>query len=112
SWTNLLADEYELYDAGAGIIKIYTHFTEGARLRFSFTAGYKIDFANAGAATHTLPFDLSDLAERLAIKLFKKRESEGKTTEAYEGGSVTWSELLDEQDKEIIARYRRLAPFV
>lgn len=115
NWTNFIADQFELLEDGkSGIVKIYGSAPKGANiLRFTYTAGYLIDFDNVGDTTkHTLPLDLTDLAERLAIKLFKKRDAEGKASESYQGGSVTWNELLDDVDKQMIARYRRLAPFV
>jgi len=115
SWTGYTADEFELAEDGkSGIVKIYGRAPKGTNtLRFTYTAGYLIDFDNVGDTTkHTLPLDLSDLAERLAVKLFKKRDAEGKATESYEGGSVTWNELLDEVDRQILARYRRLPAFV
>lgn len=115
SWTGYTADEFELVEDGkSGIVKIYGNAPKGTNtLRFIYTAGYLIDFDNVGDTTkHTLPLDLSDFAERLVVKLFKKRDAEGKATESYEGGSVTWNELLDEVDKQILARYRRLPTFV
>lgn len=114
NWTNFTTDDYELLEDGeSGIIKVYGGLLRGInQVRASYTAGYKIDFPNAGSTTHTLPLDLSDLAERLVIKLFKKRESEGRASESLAGGAVNWKELLDEVDKQIIARYRRLPTFV
>lgn len=115
SWTGYIADQFELLEDGkSGIVKIYGHAPKGNNaLRFTYDAGYLIDFDNVGDITkHTLPLDLTDLAERLAVKLFKKRDAEGKASESYEGGSVSWNEMLDEVDKQILARYRRLAPFV
>lgn len=113
SWTNFVADDYELLEDGkSGIIRVYGGIPRGVNtIRATYTAGYKIDFPNAGSATHTLPFDLSDLCERLTIKFMKKREAEGRQTETYEGGNVTWKELLDESDKAVLNRYRRL-PFI
>lgn len=114
NWTNFIADDYELLEDGkSGIIRVYS-LPRGANVaRFTYTAGYKIDFASIGnSALHTLPVDLSDLCERLAVKLFKRRESEGKQSEAFEGGNVTWQGLLNEEDKLTINRYKRPAPFV
>lgn len=115
NWTNFIVDEYELLEDGkSGLVRIYGGVPYGTNaVRFTYDAGYLINFANAGDnSTHTLPADLTDLAERLITKLFKKRESEGKAVESFEGGSVTWRELLDESDQAIIARYRRLPAFV
>lgn len=111
SWTNFLADEYELVgDGTSGIVKIYGGIRSGINtVRFTYTAGYKIDFDNpANPANHTLPFDITDLVERLTVRLFKRRESEGKQTEGFEGSSITWASLIDESDREVINRYRRV----
>lgn len=114
SWTNFLANNFELVEDGTtGIIAVYGGVTSGInQVRATYDAGYLIDFANAGSATHTLPFDLSDLCERLVTKLYKRKESEGRQQEAYEGGSVSWKSLLDEEDKETIARHTRPPQFV
>ncbi len=119
NWTSFPVDNYELLQDGAsGIIRVYgglsgnLMFSGINSIRATYTAGYLIDFANAGTATHTLPFDLTDLCERLTIKMFKKREGEGRASESYEGGSVTWKDLLDEADKMTIGRYRRNPQFI
>lgn len=115
NWTNFIADDYELMEDGkSGIIKVYGGLVRGInQVRVSYTAGYKIDFSNAGDTTlHTLPHDLADLADRLVIKLFKKRESEGRSSESFQGSLVNWKELLDTVDQQLIARYRRLPQFV
>lgn len=113
AWTNFIADNYELLEGGeSGIIKVYGGLPYGVnQVRVTYDAGYLIDFANAGTATHTLPFDLSDLCERLTVKLYKRKESEGKLNESFDGGSVTWKALLDDEDKMTIAKYRRDPPF-
>lgn len=113
SWTNFIADDYELLEDGkSGIVRVYSLPAGTNVIRATYTAGYKIDFPNAGSATHTLPFDISDLCEKLAVKEFKKRDAEGKSSEAFEGGTTNWKELLDEADKLVIGRHRRPAPFV
>ncbi len=114
NWTNFAADDWELLEDGkSGIIKFYGGITRGVNvIRVTYTAGYKIDFPNAGSATHTLPADLSDLAERIVVRVFEKRKAEGKETESFEGGTVSWAPLLDETDRAIIARHRRLPQFV
>lgn len=113
SWTNLLADEWEIENRIAGIIRIYTRFAKGTRLRLTYKAGYKINFANAGdSLSHTLPHDISDLAERLVTRWFKRREAEGKASDSFEGGTVSWSQELTKEDKETIGRYRREPSFV
>jgi hypothetical protein len=113
NWTNFIVDDYELLEDGkSGIVRIYNLPTGINVVRATYTAGYKIDFANAGSQAHTLPFDISDLCERLVVKEFKKRDAEGKASESFEGGTTNWRELLEEADKLIINRYRRPAPFV
>lgn len=115
SWTAFTTDDYELVGNGeSGLIRIYSGIPRGVNaLRATYTAGYKIDFtAPTNTSLHTLPFDLSDLAERMVVKRFKRRESEGKSTETFDGATVTWEGILDAADKEIIARYGRLPTFI
>ena len=119
NYTAFIRDNYELLEAGkSGIIKIFGGVPRGIdSIRATYTAGYKINFANAGDAgdttpTHTLPADLSDLCERLVVRWFKKRDQAGKESQAFEGGTITWKDLLDSEDRDTIARYVRLAPFV
>ncbi|QQR82463.1 hypothetical protein IPJ70_04275 [Candidatus Campbellbacteria bacterium] len=111
NWTDFMADDWELLDDGAsGIIEFHNAFVHGINnIRIAYTAGYKINFTNYGDGnTHNLPADLTDLTERLAIKLFKRREAEGKAREDFNGGSITWKDLLNPEDTETINKYRRV----
>ena len=115
SWTNFIADEYELLEDGkSGLIRVYRYLPRGVNvIRTTYTAGYKINFANFGDnSTHTLPADISDLAERLVIRFFKRREHVGKVSESFEGGNLTWKDLLDNEDLDTIARYTRMPVLV
>lgn len=111
NWTEFVSDDWELMEDGAsGIIQIYGAFAQGLNsIRATYTAGYKINFANYGDnSTHTLPADVSDLAERMVVKLFKKREAEGKQREDFNGGTVIWKEILSPEDEMTMAKYRRV----
>lgn len=114
AWTSFNADDYELLEDGkSGIIKVYGLIRGVNAVRASYTAGYKISFNDAGDATkHTLPADLSDLCERLVIRWFKRRESEGKASESFESSNVNWKDSLNEEDKAILERYMKLPVFV
>lgn len=116
NWTSFATDDWELSEDGkSGLLRIWGLSGGINAIRVSYTAGYKIDFPNAGetsSVTHNLPFDLSDLAERLTVKIFKRREHEGKASEGFEGTTITWKDLLDDIDKQVISRYKRLPTFV
>mgnify|MGYP001572886535 CR=1 FL=1 len=78
-------------------------------IRISYAAGYKIDFGHeTDAAKHNLPFDVSALAERLAVKEFKRREDVGKSGETVGDATVNYFDHLEEEDKAVLARYKRL----
>lgn len=114
-WTDFITDDYELLEGGeSGIVKFYGGVVRGINaVRFTYTAGYKINFANAGDnSTHTLPADLTDLAERLVTRWFKRRESEGRLNDAFEGATINWAQELTAEDKETIAKYHRSPAFV
>ena len=120
NYTSLSTDQYELLENGqTGLIQLYGMIFGNVVnvLKVTYTAGYKINFSNAGDAgdatpTHTLPADLTDLAERLVVRWWKRRELGGKLSEGLQGGSIQWKDLLDSEDVETINRYRRPPAFV
>ena len=115
SWTSFLASEYEVAgDGGSGLVRVYGGVPRGTNaVRATYVAGYLIDFDNPNDSTkHTLPFEISDLCERLVAKRFKRRKKEGQQSSSFEGSTVTWADLLDEADRGIISRYRRMPEFV
>lgn len=115
SWTGFTTDQFEISgDGSAGLVRVYGTVPFGTNsVRATYIAGYLIDFtAITDITKHTLPDDLSDICERIATKLWKRREAEGKTQESFESSSVSWGELLDSNDKEILDQYKRLPEFV
>lgn len=112
-WTSYGADDYELCEDGkTGLVRVYGAIPYGTnKIRATYVAGYLIDFANAGTATHTLPADLTDVAERMIAKVFKRRENEGKESESFDGGNVVWEKYLSDDDKVILAKYKRVPQF-
>ena len=114
NYTDFNTDDWEIMNDGEeGLIQVYGLFRQINAVRISYVAGYLIDFKNAGDSTlHTLPFDLSDLAERLVIKRFKRREQEGRVSEAFDGATVAWESFLTEDDKMTLGSYERVPEFV
>ena len=114
NYTDFNDNDWEIVNDGAsGMIRVHGLSQDINFCRITYVGGYLIDFANAGSPTaHTLPADISDLAERLTIKIFKKREHEGKSSESFNGANVTWEKVLTEDDKEILSRYQRVPEFI
>jgi hypothetical protein len=111
SWTNFPPVEYELVgDGSSGLIRIYGGVLRGTNnIQASYTAGYKIDFDHETDPTkHNLPFDLTNLCERVVVKEFKKRESIGKLREAAAEAMVIWFEKLEPEDQLTLDRYCRV----
>lgn len=116
TWTNYTVNDFELVGDGlSGMVKFYTYLNQGLvqginTIRVaSYTAGYKIDFKNAGdVSLHNLPSEVSELAEKLVIKFFQRRLHPGKSTESFNGSSITWSKELDPEDNETLKQYRRI----
>ncbi|MDQ3158804.1 MAG: hypothetical protein M3P98_01545 [bacterium] len=114
TWTAYNAtNDYELIEDGkSGIVKMYAGLPKGENtIKVTYTAGYLIDWANFGSSTHTLPADLSDLCERLVVRIFKRRDAEGKSQEGFESNAITWATELTKEDKMTLAKYKRFAPF-
>jgi len=113
AWTDLLGSEYEVEDGlgyeNNGIVRVYGGVSGTNTLRFTYTGGYLINFAAEDTpASHNLPWELTDLCERLTLALFNKRTDDGKSQMSSQEVSITWSTLLtDPLDKRIIQRYQR-----
>ncbi len=111
SWTTLLADFWEtVEDGSSGCLAIYSSLPWGTNnLRVTYVAGYLIDFANQIDPTkHTLPFTLSDLCERMVVAAFKKRPSEGLSSEQVQEYSRAYREnSMSEEDNKMLADFRR-----
>lgn len=109
AWTDFIVSQYELVTSERvpRRIRIYNYVYGGTNnLRFTYTAGYKIDFTNPADATkHTLPFDISDVCERMVVWAFKKRDAEGKSSEGAQEASVSWLSGMSQDDKDILADY-------
>lgn len=112
TWTAWSADEYELIEMGndeSNAVRVYGGVPHGTNtVRCTYTGGYKIDFANAGDPDlHTLPFDLTDVCERIVVTAFRRRNSEGKIREASESSSVDWAAGMTKEDRAVLDRYSR-----
>jgi len=108
SWVTMSAENYTV-DVQTGIIHFAGTIPGGiANISVTYVAGYLVDFTDEfNNAVHTLPYELSDLCDRLVSKMLKRRESEGKTTETFNGSTITWGSLLEDADKTMLANYKR-----
>lgn len=109
NWTAYIADNYEL-EGTSGLVRVYGGVPSGTNnIRATYTAGYKINFADpSDSAAHTLPHDLSDMCERLASRLFKRRDHEAEQSQTNEGNTIQWADVLKDEDKMILNKYKRL----
>lgn len=110
-WTDMPLTNWELHRNGTtGLIRVYGGLYQGTNnLRVTYVAGYKINWANQYDRTkHTLPLDLTALCERMVIKMFKRRESYGKISEAAgEGVSTNWRDAVEVEDQQVLDNYSR-----
>jgi uncharacterized phiE125 gp8 family phage protein len=109
NWVAYQVDNYLLYGK-EGFIRFYSQlpFIQQG-LRFTYTAGYLIDFTNEGNTTlHTLPFDIAMVATELVAKMHDNKKSQGVTSMTTEGQSVTFASAADfitPAHKSIIGSY-------
>lgn len=108
TWFEFQDDSYEILK-DRGILMNDGELPKDFRnIRVTYDAGYKIDFDNFDdSSKHELPFDLSDLAERLVVRRFKQREMGGFSSTQQQGSSIELKSNLDPMDKEILANYMR-----
>lgn len=119
NWTSFIVDQFELINpqqdiAGniyypSGIIRIYGYIPMlyNNMTRVTYTAGYLIDFENAGnPAYHTLPADLSRLADNLVVRWFKRRDFAGMNSKTLDSSTINFRDKLDQDDQAVIGQYR------
>lgn len=84
---------------------------------FTFAAGraptstIAVDFLTSSEAEEgaiSLPADLVEVAEAAAIRIFKRRDSEGRTSEGFQESQITWAKgVFTEEDQATLRAYRR-----
>lgn len=106
AWVSYSVNDYDVMPNGVIKVSLPSGYQN---VRVTYTAGYKIDFTNQyDGSKHTLPFDLSNLAEKMVIKLMKKRESEGKSQETLRDSTINWGSFIDSEDQIVINHYKRI----
>ena len=119
NWTSFITDQFEMINpqtdiAGvtywpSGIIRIYGYIPMlyNNMTRVTYTAGYLIDFDNAGDVTkHTLPADLSRLCDNLVVRWLKRRDFAGMNAKTLDASTINWRDKMDQDDQDIIGQYR------
>jgi uncharacterized phiE125 gp8 family phage protein len=106
TWTTYPASGYLLTgDQGrlsfAGTLPKITKY-----LQIVYVGGYLIDFDNEGTATHTLPYDLTQIVNELIASTYNTRSSGGINTMSTEGQSITFStQSITKDYQNRLARY-------
>jgi hypothetical protein len=111
NWTSFITDQYELDQMGrSGIIRVYGSIPGlyNNMIRATYVAGYPEDWQNAGnGGSHQVPSDLTNLCENLVVRIYKRRQLDGKASENIQGATTAWRDALDGFDQNIINNYRR-----
>jgi len=82
-------------------------FDEGQAPYSSIAVDYLPEIANADSE-QWLPADLVEVAEEVVVRLFKKRDSEGRSSESFQESSITWNEnVYTAENLATIKNYRR-----
>lgn len=120
SWTDFIADQYELVDPETdpitntvwypkGMVRVYGVLPRiySNMIRVTYIAGYPVNWANAGDhSTHLLPDDLTALAENLVVRRFKRRQLAGMSSQGLEGANHSWRNEIDAEDIDVINQYK------
>ena len=106
AWVVYDPNSYILY-GNSGFIRFYAILPKISQgLRFTYVAGYKIDFLNEFDNTkHNLPFDLTACATEMVAKAYQLRQSQGLKQASVEGQSVVFDNLLTADQKAVLKKY-------
>jgi uncharacterized phiE125 gp8 family phage protein len=106
TWESLNVNDYILNDNGK--VAFAFAFPQAEKyIEIVYTGGYKIDFTDElDTASHTLPFDLTQIATEIVAQTFNLRTSVGISNESTEGQSITY------KDSDVTKQYQsRLLAF-
>ncbi len=107
SWVVYDPNSYITY-LKPGFVRFYAilpRISQG--LRFTYTAGYLIDFTHEDDPTkHTLPFDLTMTATEMVARKYQLRQAQGIKSESVEGESVTFADDKPTSDQlSVLKKY-------
>ncbi|MCR2833481.1 hypothetical protein [Parerythrobacter lacustris] len=75
------------------------------------TSTIAADYLRENAAEDSdlyLPADLTEMCEEAVVRIFKRRDSEGRLSETFQESSITWSRsIFTDEDLRTIRNYRR-----
>lgn len=123
SWTDFIADQYELLNPRtdpisglvwypSGMVRIYGSLPSvySNMIRATYVAGYPVNWSDAeDGINHMLPADLTNTCENLVVRRFKRRNLAGQSSMTIEGATVGgWRNDLDAEDRDVLAQYRDL----
>lgn len=116
AWTDFTEDDYDINESN-GIIRMKGYLPGGMQnVRISYQAGYLINFSSTSTvydtAQHTLPYDITEVCEEAVVRLYKRRDSEGRSSESFQESSITWNEnIFTKENITTINNYRRVTPW-
>jgi hypothetical protein len=120
SWTDFIADQYELVDPRtdpasglvwypSGMVRVYGALPTltSNMIRASYVGGYPVNWSNPeDHNTHWLPGDITNVCENLVVRRFLRRQLAGKSSQALEGATHQWRNSLDQEDQDVLGQYR------
>jgi hypothetical protein len=120
SWTDFIADQYELVDPRtdpvsgtvwypSGELRVYGVLPRmySNMIRATYVGGYPVNWNNPeDHNTHWLPGDISNVCENLVVRRFTRRQLGGKSSQSLDGANVSWRNTLDAEDTDVIGQYR------
>lgn len=109
TWNTYIAEGYLLY-AKEGYVYFFSKLPKVMQgLRFTYDAGFLIDFTTEGSATHTLPLDITGVATQIAAAIHDRRKSQGVKMLMTEGQRVEFTDNVDDlmkQHSNILKKYQ------
>ena len=111
-WTSFLQSQFEVVAPGdSGAVRIYGFVSSiyNNTIKATYWAGWLIDWDNAGDnLKHTLPSDITRTCENIVIRWFKRAELAGKSSQSLENSTISYRDVLDSQDLQVIKTYQLL----
>lgn len=111
------ADQVVVYADGLRLQAANVTHTEGTD-EFTLAAGQApystisadyLPTSSSSSEDDTLPEDLVEVCEEVVIRLFKRRDAEGKSQESFSESSITWNtDVFTAENRATIKEYKRI----
>lgn len=99
--------KFEVLQNNEFVEKTDLRFSQRGVVDFQAPCGFQNVKVEYKAGFETCPSDIENLIKKIVIRQYRKLENEGEKTTNFGASSLTWDNLINEDDEKLLEKYRR-----